>query len=75
MDLPKSKYYDAGGLSTLAIIKAKLTPEQYKGFLLGNTIKYSCRMNFKGQAESDASKSAVYAALLDQAERDDEAKK
>lgn len=31
----KSSYYDEGGIETLDIIKAKLSPEQYKGFLLG----------------------------------------
>ena len=60
----KSGYYDAGGLSTLDIIKAKLTPEQYKGFLLGCVLKYGCRMNHKGQDISDSDKTAVYAGLL-----------
>lgn len=57
---PKSTYYDAGGIETLDIIKAKLTSEQYKGFLLGNAIKYSCRGNFKGDPKRDAEKSAFY---------------
>lgn len=60
----KSCYYDEGGIETLDIIKAKLTPEQYKGFLLGNAIKYSCRMNFKGTAQRDAEKAANYMAWL-----------
>ena len=29
----KSNYYDAGGIETLEIIKAKLTPEEYRGYL------------------------------------------
>lgn len=61
---PKSTYYDAGGIETLDVIKAKLTPEQYRGYLLGNTIKYACRLNFKGSAERDAEKLAVYAGEL-----------
>lgn len=36
----KRTYYDAGGIETLDVIKAKLTPEQYHGYLLGNVIKY-----------------------------------
>ena len=60
----KSIYYDAGGISTMDIIKAKLTPEQYKGFLLGNQIKYSCRLNHKGDPQRDAEKAANYARLL-----------
>ena len=60
----KSIYYDAGGISTMDIIKAKLTPEQYKGFLLGNQIKYLCRLNHKGDPQRDAEKAANYARLL-----------
>ena len=62
---PQSRYYDAGGIETQDIIRAKLTPEQYKGWLLGNTIKYSCRLNFKGSAARDADKLAFYTMWLD----------
>lgn len=60
----KSSYYDAGGIETIAIIKAKLTPEQFRGYLLGNAIKYSCRLNFKGQNERDSEKAANYSRWL-----------
>lgn len=60
----KSTYYDQGGIETIEIIKAKLTPEQFRGYLLGNIIKYSCRRNFKGQAERDDEKIACYATML-----------
>lgn len=60
----KSTYYDAGGIETIEIIKAKLTPEQFKGFLLGNVIKYACRVNHKGQAERDLEKIRHYTDLL-----------
>ena len=56
----KSRYYDAGGIETLDIIKAKLTAEEYRGFLKGNAIKYLCRANFKGQSERDLEKAAIY---------------
>ena len=61
---PKSSYYDAGSISTMDVIKAKLTDEQFKGFLLGNQIKYSCRLNYKGDPKRDAEKAANYARLL-----------
>lgn len=61
---PKSTHYDAGGIETLDIIRAKLTPEQYRGYLLGNVIKYSTRLNFKGTPERDAEKAALYAKWL-----------
>ena len=59
---PNSNYYDAGGIETLDIIKAKLTPEQYEGYLLGNALKYSCRVNFKTPEarQRDAEKAANY---------------
>ena len=61
---PKSRYYDQGGLETLDIIKAKLTEEQYKGFLLGNCIKYSCRANWKEDFKRDVEKFTFYATEL-----------
>ena len=60
----KANYYDEGGLRTLDIIKSKLTKEQYRGFLLGNILKYSCRMNWKGQDERDTEKITVYSKHL-----------
>lgn len=65
---PNSTYYDAGGMEVLDIIKAKLTPQQYQGFLLGNVIKYSCRMNHKGTFNRDSQKCAFYANALSQFE-------
>jgi hypothetical protein len=61
---PKSRYYDAGGIEVLDIIKAKLTPEQFKGYLLGNLIKYSCRANWKGDFMRDIEKMGFYANYM-----------
>lgn len=62
---PKSTYYDAGGIETIDIIKAKLTPEQYQGYLLGNALKYQCRMMHKHDTtERDAEKAANYSKWL-----------
>lgn len=61
---PQSKHYDAGGIETLDIIRAKLTPEQYQGYLLGNAIKYACRLNHKGAAGRDAKKLENYSRWL-----------
>ena len=61
---PKSTYYDIG-IETIKIIKAKLTKEQFKGYLLGNLIKYPCRLNFKGQSERDAEKIRFYSGMLE----------
>lgn len=67
----KSTYYDAGGIEVMAIIKAKLTSEQFKGFLLGNIMKYSLRLNYKGQALRDCEKIFNYSMqLIDQLAKD-----
>lgn len=62
----KSSYYDVGGIEVLDVIKAKLTPEQYSGYLLGNAIKYQLRMMHKtpGEPLRDAEKAAHYSAWL-----------
>ena len=57
---PKSRYYDQGGIETLDIIQAKLTPEEFIGYLKGNGIKYMCRMGWKGDELRDAEKVIVY---------------
>ena len=61
---PKSRYYDQGGIEVQEIIRAKLTPEQYRGFCLGNIIKYSCRANFKGDFDRDMEKVGFYQTFL-----------
>ena len=61
---PKSGHYDFGGVEVQDVIKAKLTPEQYEGWLLGNIIKYSLRCNFKGQKARDHEKIEFYAKWL-----------
>lgn len=66
----KSTYYDAGGIETIAIIKAKLTPEQYQGFLLGNILKYSCRAAHKHDTiDRDIEKINNYSNLLEDTTR------
>jgi len=64
---PNSTYYDAGGIETLIIIKAKLTPKQYQGYLLGNALKYACRLMHKKKGKEklrDAMKAKNYMSWL-----------
>jgi len=61
---PLSRYYAQGGIEVQDIIRAKLTSEQYFGWLLGNVIKYSTRLNWKGQNVRDAEKCARYAQWM-----------
>ena len=62
----ESSYYDKGGIEVLDVIKAKLTPEQYEGYLLGNAIKYNLRLNWKGTKERDAEKAKNYSKWYSQ---------
>jgi hypothetical protein len=60
----KSDYYDKGGVEVLKVIQAKLTPDQLEGYYLGNVIKYSLRLNFKGNKKRDKEKLKNYSLLL-----------
>jgi len=64
-------HYTAGGIETIDYLRAKLTPAEFRGFLLGNALKYLSRAGHKGQADTDFRKAAWYVAqlLLDEGER------
>jgi hypothetical protein len=57
-------HYDAGGIKTIDFIKAKLSKEQFIGFLLGNVLKYGARMNHKGVHRQDVGKMEEYSRWL-----------
>ena len=63
---PKATHYDAGGIETLDIIRAKLTEEEYKGYLKGNALKYLCRSSFKGTEDRDLEKADWYVGWLNE---------
>ena len=56
-------HYTKGGIETIDFIQAKLSPEEYRGYLRGNLLKYASRMGAKGS--DDAGKAAWYADRLD----------
>lgn len=60
----KHGYYDVGGLSTLDILQAKLSEDEYRGFLLGNVLKYLSRHKYKNGIE-DIQKAFVYLDLYE----------
>jgi hypothetical protein len=64
--LKEVPYYDVGGITVLDVMKSKMTPEQYRGYLLGNVIKYSLRLNWKHHSKDDAKKLADYAKWLEE---------
>ena len=56
-------HYTKGGIETIDYIKAKLSPEEYRGYLRGNLLKYASRLGDKDS--DDAGKAAWYADRLD----------
>jgi hypothetical protein len=53
-------HYTAGGIETIDVIKAKLTPEEFRGYLKGNALKYLLRANYKGKHDQDVHKADWY---------------
>lgn len=53
-------HYTAGGIETIDYLRAKLTAEEYRGFLLGNALKYLSRVGRKGAAVVDLEKARWY---------------
>lgn len=56
-------HYLVGGIETIDFIKAKLTAEQFEGYLLGNVIKYLSRYRHKNGLE-DLQKAGWYLTRL-----------
>lgn len=57
-------HYMKGGIETIAFIKAKLSRQEYIGYLRGNVLKYSSRLGDKDAMEQDAGKLAWYSREL-----------
>jgi len=57
-------HYMVGGIETIDFIQAKLTRDEFVGYLKGNVLKYGSRIGSKGAAVLDAGKLAWYAAKL-----------
>ena len=57
-------HYTVGGIETIDYIQAKLTPEEFRGYLKGSCIKYSSRLGQKDVIEQDAGKLGWYANKL-----------
>ena len=53
-------HYKIGGIETIDYIAAKLTPEEFKGYCKGNTIKHLSRAGHKGREVEDYKKAAWY---------------
>ena len=56
-------HYLTGGIETIDFIQAKLSPEEYRGYLRGNLLKYASRLGEKDS--DDAGKASWYAQRLE----------
>jgi len=70
MEEPKAEavnspaHYTIGGIETIDYIQAKLTPDEFRGYLKGNIIKYTSRAQYKDYPEEDIDKMVWYALKL-----------
>ena len=60
-------HYTIGGIETITYLKAKLTPEEFRGYLKGNVLKYASRANHKDNPKQDIDKMVWYANALQEA--------
>jgi hypothetical protein len=56
-------HYKIGGIETIDFLRAKLSREQYKGYLIGNVIKYLSRHEHKNDPLSDIEKAIDYLSM------------
>lgn len=62
-----NEHYENMLVEPLELMQAVLTPEEYKGFLKGNAIKYAMRVGHNGteeDAKADADKFLFYSKAL-----------
>lgn len=57
-------HYMTGKQQPIEIMQDKMTKDQFIGFLIGNVIKYSLRINHKDNDREDAGKCSQYAKWL-----------
>jgi len=53
-------HYTRGGIETIDFLEAKMTPEQFEGFCVGNALKYISRSGHKNDATEDYRKAVWY---------------
>lgn len=53
------KHYVSGGIEVIEVLEKKMTPEAFKGFLMGNVLKYVLRHEYKGGLQ-DLKKARFY---------------
>jgi len=56
----KPVHYNQAGIECIEAIQESMTPEAFKGYLKGNTMKYLWRYERKGKQQQDLQKAQWY---------------
>jgi len=72
-DIVRPPHYNTGVIETIELIKSSMSVDEYKGYLMGNILKYICRHKHKNPAEpwKDLKKAEWYLAALIKEEAND----
>ena len=57
-------HYQVGRIQPIELMQDVMTPEQLKGFLRGNIMKYVLRLGYKDDELKEAEKIKAYASML-----------
>lgn len=57
-------HYKVGGIETITYLEAKLSPEEYRGYLRGNALKYLSRTGHKDDVVQEINKAIWYLEKL-----------
>jgi hypothetical protein len=57
-------HYTTGGIETLDVIRAKMSPDRFEGYLMGNVLKYLLRCEYKERRQEDIRKAQFYLNTL-----------
>lgn len=61
---PPVAHYNRGSVQPIDFMEGSFTPEEYRGFLKGQVIKYIARYAYKGSPREDLEKAAQYLEWL-----------
>lgn len=67
-EVQKPQHYNSGKVECIEAIEASMSPEEFKGYLKGNTLKYLWRYSYKGKPVQDLEKAQWYLKKLIEAQ-------
>jgi hypothetical protein len=63
-EVNRPEHYNSGSIECIEAIKASMSPEEFKGYLKGNSLKYLWRYSYKGKPKQDLEKAKWYLERL-----------